>query len=113
MRKEIALALIVVALVGGFLLGRKFPAHHYVIRGFLLFDEATGKVCNPMKPFEEKAADAKDPLARYGYAVPSPPEKDPFAEVGGHSSGPKDVVDKAAAARKAATDPFTYVPACD
>jgi hypothetical protein len=49
MRKEIALALVVVALVGGFLLGRQFPAHHYQQFGTSRWamDTATGRVCDP------------------------------------------------------------------
>ena len=48
MKKEIALTLIAVALAGGFLLGRQFPAHHYEHIGEygpLFLDSATGKIC--------------------------------------------------------------------
>ena len=49
MRKEIAWLAIAVALVCGFLVGRRFPAHNYVPApaGFAL-DTTTGKVCNPI-----------------------------------------------------------------
>lgn len=49
MRKEIALLLIAVALVGGFFVGRKFPYHSFVPApaGFAM-DTANGKVCSPI-----------------------------------------------------------------
>lgn len=49
MRKEIAWLLIAVALVAGFLVGRRFPAHSYVpAPGGFSLDTATGRVCNPI-----------------------------------------------------------------
>jgi hypothetical protein len=46
MRKEITLALIALALAGGFLLGRQFPAHHYEhLGGAIFLDNATGTIC--------------------------------------------------------------------
>jgi hypothetical protein len=52
MKKELVLALSVVTLTAGaigFLLGRRFPAHHYEAwqTSKLFYDTATGKVCDP------------------------------------------------------------------
>ncbi len=59
MRKEIAWLLIAAALVVGFFLGRRFPAHSYVPApaGFAM-DTATGKVCSPIgeRKISSKAA---------------------------------------------------------
>ena len=49
MRKEIAWLLIAVALVAGFLVGRRFPAHSYApAPGGFVLDTTTGKVCSPV-----------------------------------------------------------------
>ncbi len=69
MKKEIVSLIVAIALIfagGGFLLGRRFPAHHYEhLAGpdvgyarYLFIDTGTGKVCDSMKPFEEQAEQA-------------------------------------------------------
>jgi hypothetical protein len=67
MKKDMLFSLVAIVLAYGcFLFGRRFPAHHYehlagFDRGevhFLLVDTATGKVCDAMKPFQEKAIQA-------------------------------------------------------
>ena len=113
MKKEIVLAAVVFVLSasGGFLLGRRFPAHHYTPwkNSNLLFDDTSGKVCNPLKSSQQAAAKAKqtDPYAAYGgHAVTSDP-----------SASPKgDIWDKTAEENKAASeaaDPNTYISPCD
>jgi hypothetical protein len=49
MRKEIVLALVTIALAGGFLLGRQFPVHHYEPwrEARWAYDTTTGKICDP------------------------------------------------------------------
>jgi hypothetical protein len=60
MRRDLVAALVLIALAGSFLLGRKFPSHHYQTWGnTLLYDTATGKVCDPIKRFKEEVAQAK------------------------------------------------------
>jgi hypothetical protein len=59
-KKEIATVLAAVALAFGFIMGRMLPPHHYQIWGTrLLYDTATGKVCDPYRVFEEQASQAK------------------------------------------------------
>jgi hypothetical protein len=43
-------AALIVGLVAGFFIGRRFPAHHYVRWGdtTLVYDTTTGKVCDPV-----------------------------------------------------------------
>lgn len=49
MRKEIAGLLIAAALLCGFFVGRRFPAHSYApAPGGFALDTTTGKVCNPI-----------------------------------------------------------------
>ncbi len=50
MKKGIIALLVAIAFLSGFLVGRRFPAHHYVRyeRGGLLVDTATGKLCDPI-----------------------------------------------------------------
>jgi hypothetical protein len=85
MKREIVLAAITfaVAASGGFLLGRKFPAHHYAPwkNSNLLLDETTGAVCNPLRPFETTTS--------------------------------ADAFDRAAAELKRSADPNRDVPACN
>ncbi len=104
MKREIALAAVtfVVAASGGFLLGRSFPAHHYEPwkNSNLLYDTATGKVCNPLKSSQQAAARAK---------------------LGGHADAPDLSEDQKPtgnpfydiAAGVDATDPNAYIPSCN
>jgi hypothetical protein len=95
-RKDIALALVIVALAGGFLLGRKLPAHHYEPwkASNLVYDTATGKICDPFKRFEQQAEEAKAANANSGNA----PAKD----------GWNDAFD-----RLAAEQAESHIPSCD
>lgn len=58
MKTEVAAALIVLALAGGFLLGRKFPAHHYQPwkDSNFFYDTNTGAVCDPVKNLQTGAS---------------------------------------------------------
>jgi hypothetical protein len=57
MRKGIAVLLAAATFLGGFVLGRRFPVHHYEMwervgidspATGLLFDSNTGRVCSPL-----------------------------------------------------------------
>jgi hypothetical protein len=96
MKKEIALAAVVAALLGGFLVGREFPVHHYEpwkSSGFL-YDTTTGTICNPMKTFEQMASKAK---------TDNTPNKDDAVLKMFQQSAEQD----------ADTQPFTHVPSCE
>jgi hypothetical protein len=59
MKKEIALLLIVVAFVCGFLVGRRFPPHNYIVassegKNIVLVDTTTGKMCSPTRNIVER-----------------------------------------------------------
>lgn len=63
MRKEIAWLLVAVAFVGGFFVGRRFPAHTYApAPAGLVLDTTTGKVCSPIgeRKVPSKAATGVD-----------------------------------------------------
>jgi hypothetical protein len=47
---------LLLGLNSGYLIGRNYPAHHYVQWGPRLLDESTGRVCNPFPP---SSVDAK------------------------------------------------------
>ena len=70
MRKDIVLGSVVVliALAGGFLSGRRFPAHHYEPwkNSNLVYDTTTGKICDPFKRFVQQADEAKAANANSG-----------------------------------------------
>jgi hypothetical protein len=69
MRREMWFLLLTGVLTcAGFLLGRRFPVHHYEhLAGpdvgyarYLFIDTGTGRVCNAMKPFYDKATQSID-----------------------------------------------------
>ncbi len=70
MRKEIALLLVMTALVIGFFTGRKFPAHHYVMASAqgstILVDLGIGQACDSLGKYHAQqraaslAADAQN-----------------------------------------------------
>jgi hypothetical protein len=75
MKTEIALVLIVVAFVSGFLAGRRLPLHNYAAvsseaKNIVLVDTVTGRVCSPIRKFVEQrvtestllSPDAADPV---------------------------------------------------
>lgn len=46
---------LIIGLVAGFLIGRRFPVHHYVRwEGSLLYDTSTGQICDPVLARPEK-----------------------------------------------------------
>jgi len=52
MRKEFVMLLIAAAFLSGFLIGRRFPVHRYIVWELpaspaLLLDTNTGKACSP------------------------------------------------------------------
>jgi hypothetical protein len=65
MRKEITrqALVFVIASLGGFFFGRTVPVHHYEPWGSskLLYDTTTGKICDPLKPFQQKATENSNP----------------------------------------------------
>jgi hypothetical protein len=78
MGKKVTLAAVIVAalvaFVSGFLAGRKFPPHNYVVaslegKNIVLLDTATGKICSPTRNIVEqrvtentlRSPDAADP----------------------------------------------------
>ncbi len=87
-RKELVVVLLVLVFVAGFFLGRAFPGRHYdkYGNGPLLVNTSTGKVCNPLKPFQQAARDSDSP----------------FKDLGGH---PVPTVSEL-------KDLNTYVPSC-
>ncbi|MGA8216720.1 MAG: hypothetical protein WB799_24255, partial [Candidatus Sulfotelmatobacter sp.] len=86
MREKIAFSLIPVALVAGFFVGRLFPAHHYEPwkQTILLFDTATGRLCNPLKAAWQAAARAKANSPPVPVETPSTSQKEasnPFDDI--------------------------------
>jgi hypothetical protein len=86
----------------GLLIGRQYPAHHFVRFGnsSYLLDPTTGKVCNPFKSPKEtaniidRASGASNPAPAYdanGFQIvknPADASPDPFAAYGGHEIKP-------------------------
>lgn len=76
---SLAVGVSLAVFVGGFLAGRRFPAHHYerLGSGPYLFDTATGRACNPLVPpgYDDNAfmgiAHSQDPVPLCG--APSSP----------------------------------------
>ena len=85
-RKELVIILLVLVFAAGFLLGRKFLARHYEKygNGPFFVNTSTGKVCNPLKSFQQEARDS------------------PIKDLGGRSLPTTSEL----------SDPNTYVPAC-
>lgn len=84
----IAFGIALVAFPSGFLLGRRFPAHHYQALGpqswNLIIDTSTGRVCDVRTPTARAGnAKAPDPFANFGgqpapFSAPLAPERVPY-----------------------------------
>jgi hypothetical protein len=110
-------ALVLLAVGGGFLLGRRFPTHHYEVSpghgGFVFFDTTTGKLCNALKPFVEEADNNQRLKPDQLDAVQHPTLGTLFFP----KTMPKDqrnqiIADMEASPNVGKPDPFSYIPAC-